>query len=253
MALSEDREVVLWHDIECGAYTADLAVWEEQAGRAESAILDLGCGTGRVAIHLAAMGFVVLGADLDPALTAELDRRALASGLAGIAAVTADVRTLDLGRRFGLILAPMQLIQLLSGAGERAACLRAIAAHLTPGGIAALAIVEDEPARGESEERPLLPDVREAPDGWIYSSQPLSVLADPEGIVIARLRQTVSPAGELTEELDETRLATLSAAALEAEAVAVGLCALERIEIPPSEDHVGSTVVVLGPEPERGG
>jgi len=34
----------IWHDIECGAYTADLPLWEELAGGGR--VLDVGAGTG---------------------------------------------------------------------------------------------------------------------------------------------------------------------------------------------------------------
>src|SRR5690242_4255297 len=39
-------------------------------------VLDAGCGTGRVAIELAARGFDVLGVDLDPAMLDEARRKA---------------------------------------------------------------------------------------------------------------------------------------------------------------------------------
>jgi tRNA G46 methylase TrmB len=46
----------IWHDVECGSYQADLPLWEELAQRAQGAVLELGCGTGRVALHLARRG-----------------------------------------------------------------------------------------------------------------------------------------------------------------------------------------------------
>ena len=44
-------------------------------------VLDAGCGTGRVAIELAARGFAVVGVDADPAMLSEA--RAKAPGLPG--------------------------------------------------------------------------------------------------------------------------------------------------------------------------
>lgn len=225
----------IWHEIECGAYTADLALWEELADSAPPPILDLGCGTGRVALHLMRRGHRVLGVDTDP----ELVERARAPGLE---AELGDARELDLGARFGLALAPMQLIQLLAGREERLRCLGSIADHLLSGGTAALAIVEAMPA--PALDAAPLPDTREV-EGWVYSSLPIEAAFEGELIRVRRLRQTVSPAGELAEEVDETLLRALDAATLESEAREMGLAPAGRRPIPPTDAHVGSTVVLL--------
>ena len=65
---------IVWHDIECGAYTADLPLWEELAAAAPGPVLDVGAGTGRVALHLARAGFAVTALDVDAVLLAELER-----------------------------------------------------------------------------------------------------------------------------------------------------------------------------------
>ena len=62
---------------------------------------------------------------------------------------------------------------------------------------------------------------------------------------VRRLRQIVSPDGELAEELNEIELALLGAEGLEAEAGAVGLRPAGRREISATDVHVGSTVVLL--------
>jgi SAM-dependent methyltransferase len=235
------RETVIWHDVECGGFEADLALWEELAQDGEGQVLELGCGTGRVAIHLAARGHDVTGIDSDPALIAELRRRASAAELV-VRAETADAGGFDLDRRFGLVLAPMQLIQLLTPAARRG-CLRATAAHLTRGGTAALAIVET-PAEGIPPSPPL-PDVREL-DGRVYSSLPLGVSREGESLLVARLRQTVDPDGHLEERRNAVRLHLLSAAQLEEEARAAGLRPAGRRRIEATAAHVGSTVVLVG-------
>ena len=242
---------VVWHDAECGGYDADMAHWEELAEATEGPVLDLGCGTGRVALRLARRGYEVVGVDVDAVLVEEL--RARSVGLSAEGAV-GDARRFDLGRQFGLVLAPMQLVQLLADESERLACLVAIAAHLGPGGLAALAIVEDPfadqdltPFSGHRRERrhsPPLPDTREV-GGIVYSSLPLPTLVDREGMQVRRLRQTVSADGELAEEESSIRLLRLSAAQLEQEARAAGLEVRPRRAIPPTDDHVGSTVVLL--------
>lgn len=233
----------VWHDVECGAYEADLPLWEELADEAGGPILDLGCGNGRVALHLARRGHQVLGLDRDPHLSATLEERA---GELPVEAEVGDAVELDLGREFGLVLAPMQLLQLLPGPLPRAACLRRVATHLRRGGLAAFAIVEDVPSAGPRLTAPI-PDAREI-DGWVYSSLPLETAVDDGTIVLRRLRQAVSPAGGLSEEVDEVRLQLLTAAALEAEGRASGLRPAGRRPIPATDEHVGSIAVLL----ERG-
>jgi SAM-dependent methyltransferase len=229
----------VWHDVECDSYAADLALWEELADGAGGGILDLGCGTGRVGLHLARRGHRVTGLDVDAALLAAFRERA--SGRP-VEVELGDARGFELGREFGLALAPMQLVQLFAGAEERVECLRCIAGHLRPGGRAALAIVEEVQV-AEAGGAPL-PDVREF-DGWIYSSLPIETVVRNGSIVVRRLRQVVSPAGDLSEELSDVGLRRLSAGMLEREAVEAGLMSVGRREIPASDAHVGSTVVLL--------
>jgi SAM-dependent methyltransferase len=233
---------VIWHDAENGAYSGDLPLWEELAAEVDGSILDIGCGTGRVALHLARRGHSTIGIDVDPELIAALAKRA--EGLP-LRAVVGDARHFELDDEVALVLAPMQLAQLLADSAERMECLGRAASQLVPGGRIALSIVERLPEAAEGP--PPLPDVREV-DGWVYSSLPLDAVDIGEEIVIQRLRQTVSPEGELREEENEIRIRTLTADELEGEGVAAGLRPLPRRQIAPTDLHVGSTVVVLGKE-----
>jgi SAM-dependent methyltransferase len=235
---------VIWHDVECGSYSADLTLWEELAAAGGGEVLDLGCGTGRVALHLARRGHRVVGVDCDAGLLTALDRRA--EDLA-VQTLNADAREFELDRQVPLALAPMQTLQLLEGPGDRAACLRRVAAALSPGGRFAAAILEEMPPPDDSP--PPLPDVREV-DGWVYSSLAVEAAIGPDEIIIHRLRQIVSPAGELDEEPNRVRIETFSAAQLEEEAATAGLTPVERRQIGATDIHVGSTVVVLGKEAE---
>jgi cyclopropane fatty-acyl-phospholipid synthase-like methyltransferase len=89
---------VVWHDVECGGFAADLGLWEEIAANAGDPVLDLGCGTGRVALHLARHGHEVHGLDLEPALTEELARRGAETGEA-VTAQAGDARDFALTER----------------------------------------------------------------------------------------------------------------------------------------------------------
>ncbi len=236
-------EDVIWHDVECGSYSADLELWERLSTSCGGEVLDLGCGTGRVALHLARRGHPVIGIDSDPALVAELNRRAGEAALTAHAEIR-DARDFDLGRRFGLVLAPMQLLQLFAGAAERRSCLACAARHLAPGARLAAAILAPNGGIEGGEEGGPIPDILEE-EGWVYSSLPVAVLGDGERILIHRIRQKVSPGGALSEHSSEIILADLPATVLESEGAAVGLVPAGRSAIAPTEDHVGSTVVLM--------
>lgn len=237
------NEAVAWHDVECGVYAADLPVWSELADRAAGPVLELGCGTGRVALHLARAGHEVVGLDRDPELLAALQERAGAERL-GLTTLGAEVSRFTAGRRFGLVVAPMQLVQLLDRPARRA-MLATAARHLNPGGTAAFALAElpAEPWQPSRDSPPPAPDVREH-DGWIFSSLPIAIDPDRDGVTIRRLRQLVSPSGELRESQDAVRLAALAPEALEHELREAGLVTVGRREIAETADHLGSTVLV---------
>lgn len=229
--------LALWHDIECGTYAEDLPLWRELAAEAGGAVLDVGAGTGRVSLDLARAGHEVVALDIEPELLAVLAHRA---GTLPVTTVAADARDFALGRCFALILAPMQTAQLLGGEIEGFA--RSCAAHLAPRGTLAVALAN--PPEYEGAVRPL-PDMREA-DGWLWSSQPVAVRRAATGMVIERLRETVSPSGERTVEPDEILLTSTTPAQLEAAGARHGLRPLPRRAITETEDYVGSDVVMLG-------
>ena len=233
----------VWHDVECAAYTADLDLWRLLAADADGPILDLGCGTGRVALDLAERGFAVTGIDSEPELIAALRARARARGVR-VEAVTADARSFELGTPFALVVSPMQVVQLLGGVDGRARMLSAVRRHLAPGGAFAAALANPFEGWSDEESLPPLPDVREE-DGWVYSSTPMGVRRAGEAFVIDRHRQAVSPSGEMTEERATIALDAVRAEELEQEAAALGFTARPRRTVSPTPDYVGSDVVIL--------
>lgn len=235
-------DAVRWHELECGGYAADLPLWKQLAAAAQGPVLELGCGTGRVALRLAREGQPIVGVDRDAVLVAELERKAARLEIRA-EAQAGELAALDLGRRFALALAPMQVFQMLDPR-ERPAALAGLRAHLQPGGLAAIAIAEPESIAGATAAEAPLPDIREI-DGWVYSSRPLWVESDGEAIVVKRLRERVSPSGDAESGVHEDRLALLDAGQLEREAAAAGLEAVERRKIENGPSEADSTVVML--------
>jgi SAM-dependent methyltransferase len=234
---------VIWHDLECGRYEADLPFWRALAAERPGPILDVGAGTGRVSLDLARAGHDVTALDVDAELLATLQHRA---GALELPTITADARTFDLGARFALILVPMQTIQLLGGTQGRSAFLTRAREHLRPDGRLAIALADelDEFEVGAGDPAPL-PDVCEL-DGIVYSSAPTAVRSDGDGFVLQRRRETVTPAGELSLEEDHIRLDALQPQRLEQEGQSVGLSVARRQQIAPTRDYVGSVVVMFG-------
>jgi hypothetical protein len=219
-----------WHDVECGSYAADLPLWRDLADAAGGPVL-------------AGRGHRVTGLDVDAELVDELARRAREAGWR-VDTVTADARSFDLGRSFSLAIAPMQVAQLLGGRSGRVAMMERVREHLSPGSVLAVALADPFEAVPPEDALPPLPDVREE-DGWLLSSRPLVVREQPDGgVAVDRLRQIVSPAGELIEEMVTIVLDGVTPDELEDEARVAGLSPAGRRAVPETPDHVGSTVVL---------
>jgi SAM-dependent methyltransferase len=234
---------VIWHDLECGGYAADLPLWRELAERHGGPVLDIGAGTGRVTLELARAGHAVTAIDLDDELLGELRERA---AQLPVTTFVADARHFWVGREFALCVVPMQTVQLLGGAEGRAGLLGCAREHLVGGGVLAIAIADElevfEVAHGVAAP---LPDVCER-EGVVFASRPTAVRVDGEdGWMLERRREIVSTDGRLSAELNLIRLDRLTAEQLEGEAAGAGLTPAGRRLIAPTHDHVGSVVVML--------
>jgi SAM-dependent methyltransferase len=233
---------VIWHELECGSYSEDLPLWRKLAAAEGSPILDIGAGSGRVALDLARRGYEVTALDVNEALLAELRRRA--AGLP-VRAILADARAFSLEERFALCLVPMQTIQLLGGPAGRTALLERVRAHLFPGALLAAALSPDLPAYDVAEGVPEpVPDVCER-DGVAYFSHPTAIYAKPEGYVLERRRETVAASGARTVDHDRILLEHLAAHELEHEAATFGFKPAGRVAVPATVDYAGSEVVML--------
>lgn len=107
----------------------NLAAQVRQRGQS---LLELACGTGRVAIQLARDGTHVVGLDISPEMLQIAASKS--AGMPNVRWVQANMCSPDLGETFGLILIPGHAFQNLNSAPEQVACLTAIRQHLAPDG-----------------------------------------------------------------------------------------------------------------------
>jgi ubiquinone/menaquinone biosynthesis C-methylase UbiE len=121
------------------AIAGDVVFYEALARDGGGTALELACGTGRVALPLAAAGIEVTGVDMAGAMLAIARRKAAAApGGDRLTLVQGDMTALDLRRRFGLVFVPFRSFQLLLTVERQRAALQVMRRHLLPGGRIAL-------------------------------------------------------------------------------------------------------------------
>jgi SAM-dependent methyltransferase len=115
----------------------DIEFYRDMARETGGPILDVGCGTGRVAMALAADGHEVVGIDVSAPmlLVAEQRRETLSADVAArLLFRQADMTTLDLGRDFALVVAPSRVFQFALTTDVQRQALAALRSHLRPDG-----------------------------------------------------------------------------------------------------------------------
>jgi len=132
--------------------TLDLLVELAAGGTA----LELGVGTGRVAIPLAARGVEVMGIDASAAMAEKLRAK---PGGAAVEVVIGDFADVNIDSTFSLVYAPFTTFFALNSQEEQIRCLRNVATHLQPGGWFVLDAFVPDPARFDHRQRVEVEDV----------------------------------------------------------------------------------------------
>ena len=116
---------------------SDVPFYVSRARAGGGAVLELGCGTGRVLIPTAAAGCEIVGIDSSRHMLArcrEKLERLPVEVRARARVAEGDMTRLDLGARFALITIPFRAFQHLTTTDEQLACLACVRRHLAPGG-----------------------------------------------------------------------------------------------------------------------
>lgn len=196
-----DDVVARYYDLEHDGLVADAALYSELARERGGPVLELGCGTGRLLLPLSRAGHRVVGVDCSAPMLrrAEARLRAAADTRGAWQLYQADVRRLDLGERFGLVLAPLDLLGYFPEVGDQLALLEGARSHLRPGGLLALDVTfPTQSFFGQPDGLPVHQWTRQAPGGetvtkwWLRELDParqiqhLTALYDvigPDGVL----------------------------------------------------------------------
>ena len=127
-----------FYDLDFEDYDDDASFYRSLAEYHGDGILELGCGTGRVAVPLVESGLHVTGVDINAAMLTVARKRI--GRRPGLTLRRGDMRTLDLKQRFPLVSIPLGGLQHLATSEDVAAAIANVARHLAEDGVAAVDI-----------------------------------------------------------------------------------------------------------------
>jgi len=113
--------------------TEDVGFYHDEARRSGGPVVELGVGTGRIAVPIAADGIRVIGIDSSRAMLDVCARRAALAGV-GIDLRVGDLRDPPVHERVPLVICPFRSYLHLQTDGERRQALVAALGLLRPGG-----------------------------------------------------------------------------------------------------------------------
>ncbi len=136
----------------------DIAFWQRMAAPVKGPILELGCGTGRVAIPLGRTGAHIIGIDRSATMLARAQTRVRRARLGfGVQLVRGDIRHLPFpDKSFPLVMAPYGILQSLLDEQLLLGTLTDVNRVLKKGGSFGLELVADLPAWDEYANRTTL-------------------------------------------------------------------------------------------------
>ena len=135
----------------------DARFYEQLAVETGGPVLELGCGTGRVLLPIAARGLACTGIDASPAMLAQLCTK---PGARGITTAVARMESFDLGSAcFRLIYSAFRAFQHLDTVDLQLACLARVRRHLAPGGVFAFDVFNPRLERMAQDEEPETQDL----------------------------------------------------------------------------------------------
>lgn len=113
----------------------DIDFYVEQAVNSGGPVLEIGCGTGRISLSIAAKGIDVVGIDISPRMIEVARAKAEKRGLTPHCIFQpGDMASLELADRYPLIIMPFRSFQSMLSVQEQRQALTGVKSHLSPGG-----------------------------------------------------------------------------------------------------------------------
>ena len=198
-----------WADIYDAVYADldhDLAFYTGLAKSAGGPVLELGCGTGRVSLAIAAEGVDVVGVDISPRMIEAAQAKAAERKLTERCIFqTGDMADVRLAGSYPLVIMPFRSFQSMLTVEEQKGALATVAAHLPAGGTFALDIFQPDIGQLGVERDETVPfhvrDVKQpgggtivvwGQNGWdgeeqVNSARLIIEELDPKGVVASRV------------------------------------------------------------------
>lgn len=161
-----------WYDIfYAAADPGDIDFYHDLARASGGPVLEIGVGTGRIALPLAQEGMEVVGIDLnEPMLKVAQEKALEVAPLSGsLRLIQADMRNFDLKRLFPVVIIPARTLLLATTEEDQIHTLCCAVSHLAPDGTMAFNLFYPDPEMlADDPDEEFLLEVVEKPDGGRY-------------------------------------------------------------------------------------
>lgn len=232
--------IARFYDAENLEMTDDLPFYSDLAEIYGGPILDVGCGTGRVMLHLVQEGHVCVGVDTSPQMLERAQRKVETTmpDLMGLATfVQGDIATHQASTPYQMILLPYHTFMHFQDQATQLAVLRQLVANLADDGV----VVFDLPNAGEAfatqDEHTIALDRTfiDPESGHLIMQQSVSILNRvTQQLHITWIYDEVAPDGTLKRTVAPLTLRYVFYSELQ---LLTALCGLECIEVYGDYDH----------------
>lgn len=212
------EQLARYYDLALEGFEDDLDLYVQLAERSAGLVLEMGAGTGRVALALAALGHQVIGLEPAGAMLGVAQEKCRRNTRGSVNLIRGDMRALPLGRQFGLLICARDTFLHLADTSEQLQALREARRVLAPAGV----LVLDLPGPG-GDLRDWEPGARAPVHAWTREhvgrrvSRHVSFTADlaEQAHDVTDVYDEVEPSGTVRRRIVQYRLRHVFPAELE--------------------------------------